>query len=115
MTDVTVTSLSASLLYKWGHRSSMPYHIKPKKYCINLTSGVNFQVTFKQQCAKRNHVKGDLPLLPLRNICIKAVNQLVVSQSFDIKWQMGINILPPKLQPPYYTVKNNHNAYIKLM
>jgi len=24
---------------------------------------------------------------------------------------MGINILPSKLQPSYYSVENNHNAY----
>jgi hypothetical protein len=55
----------------------MPNHVEPKiiAYCLcqitsnqtllgKFKSRVNSQVTLKQNCTKRNHVKHDLPVLP---------------------------------------------------
>jgi len=84
MTDgMTMTSLSASLQRKTSnHELCMPRYInKPKiiayhlaksheseHYCINLKSGVNFQVVLKRNCGKRNCVTRDLPVL---HVCIR--------------------------------------------
>lgn len=52
---LTFMLLSASLLHKCGHGSSMPNCIKPKNNCAKSKSGVNFQVALKQNHAKKSH------------------------------------------------------------
>jgi hypothetical protein len=43
----------------------VPNCVKPKIYDVNLKNGVNFQVTLKANCAERNQVKRDRPVMDL--------------------------------------------------
>ena len=70
------SDVTASVQYKTNdHGLSMPRRIKLKiivyhlchiifseHCCVNLESGVNFQVVLKQNHAKRNYIKRNLPV-----------------------------------------------------